>query len=125
MDAKVESKRLRESLVGVDKLKCCAFLRLLTPLEDYGRLCVPGTSQAMTTVVETVKEMILHVMQKNTSGQEKATLGESSQQMLNMLVILPTQRNAIEYRTRGQSENSLWHDHHWGRLTASNFGSIV
>ena len=79
----------------------------------------------MTTVVETVKEMIQHVMQKNTPGQEKATLGESSQQMLNMLVISPTQRNAIEYRTCGQSENSLWHDHHWGRLTASNFGSIV
>ena len=66
MDAKVESRRLRESLVGVDKLTGCAFLRLLTPLEDYGRLCVPGTSQAMTTIVETVKEMIQHVMQKNT-----------------------------------------------------------
>ena len=34
MDAKVESRRLRESLVGVDKLTGCAFLRLLTPLED-------------------------------------------------------------------------------------------
>ena len=33
--------------------------------------------------------------------------------------------HALEYQTRGQATSSLWHEHHYGRLTASRFGSVL
>ena len=41
------------------------------------------------------------------------------------LALSPTQQHALEYRTRDQSSNPLWHAFRWGRLTASRFGAII
>lgn len=48
-----------------------------------------------------------------------------AKKILEQQALTITQRHALEYRTRGQASNSLWHDFRWGRITASRFGAVV
>ena len=52
------------------------------------------------------------------------TFGNGVGMFVYDLQLSDRQRHALEYRTRGQGDCSLWKDHRHGRLTASNFGRV-
>ena len=71
--------------------------------------------------MKSVREMV-----KDTHSQGLEPHVECCARMLlGELPLSSRQIHAVEFRTRGQSDNALWHEYRWGRLTASRFGPIV
>lgn len=62
----------------------------------------------------------------NTSGLiSPSDAAQHIASLLQMSSLSPVQRNAIEYRTKGQGRSECWRSHRQHRITASVFNFVV
>ena len=123
LDGKSEAKKFQRIVEAQPKLASSCFRCLLSsPPEPQLSLPTHSTVSTARTDARSVKAIACDL---RTSARQDASTDVLTQQLVDALLLSPQQQHAVEYRTLGQSENALWIEHRWGRLTASRFGNIV
>lgn len=81
-----------------------------------------GISWLLTPEPETQQELLLHLYAERIIATQKHLGSDGILAAMRMSV---EQLLAIQTATVGQKDNPIWHDMRKGRLTASNFGSVL
>ena len=116
VDPKAEQTKLASLLSSCTSVRS-GILDTLQPPASSG---TPTPSTPALTELRTVREVLCDFEKRKGGNDIRQWCGD----VLHELQLSDRQRHALKYRTRGQGDCSLWKDHRYGRLTASNFGRV-
>ena len=109
LDGKSEAKKFQRIVEAQPKLALSCFRRLLSSKPEP-QLSLPAHSTVSTARTDARSVKAIFCDLRTGAGQD-ASADVLAQQLVDALSLSPQQQHAIEYRTRGQSENALWIEH--------------